>query len=142
MEIAKCKFCEGEPKIEKIIPVSSYDREDFFCGCGNFSCNSGITGLTESEVLSAWNCKNTDQHGQQLSEMKLTFVEWDGDVEHLPPEGSDIVVLYPDKEMRSGTLFQVIDYGNGEYQATYSFYDDPDYVSYLRKGDQFAVVEV
>ena len=78
MKIAKCK-CGGQAILtgkNKNIPQCSI--------CKRFAMS-----------VDYWNTANTDEYGQQLTEQNITWVEWDGDVEHLPPTGTRIYYRAP-----------------------------------------------
>ena len=92
-----------------------------------------VAESTREKAIKEWNAINTDQHGQQLTEQKITWTEWDGDVEHLPPHGTIFLVkqeFHPRLVIlhRDENKVKLIDYW------------DNFYILDFKKGDQFAVV--
>ena len=119
MKIANCKCGGGQPVILK---NGEYNCER--CGRYTFS-------------LFSWNSLNTDQHGQQIKRQIIEWVEWDGDVEHLPKEGSAVHVLL-NPSIVSGWIKLVTKENKvSAFIANNGLRGDID----LRKGDMFAVVE-
>ena len=132
MKIAKCK-CGGQAILtgkNKNIPQCPI--------CKRFAMS-----------VDYWNTANTDQYGQQLTKQSITWVEWDGDVEHLPPEQTRI--FYRAKSEIDSEPVGMI--GNWErYQGQPCLYfwrcsgkgrewkpKEKVYIL-IQKGDQFAVV--
>lgn len=120
MKIAKCK-CGGQALLtgeNKNIPQCSI--------CKRFAMS-----------VDYWNTANTDEHGQQITEQAIQWTEWDGDVEHLPKEGSDVHVLL-NPSIVSGWIKLVTKENKvSAFIANNGLRGDID----LRKGDMFAVVE-
>ena len=129
MKIAKCK-CGGQALLtgeNKNIPQCSI--------CTRFAIN-----------VDYWNKANTDQYGQQLYEKRLTFTEWDGDVEHLPEDGTRIFHSAPGEVSKktSGLIGELKSSGAEPYVCFQWLLDNGPEVYELKicviKGDQFAVV--
>lgn len=129
MKIANCKCGGGQPVILK---NGEYNCER--CGRYTFS-------------LFSWNSLNTDQHGQQLYEKRLTFTEWDGDVEHLPEDGTRIFHSAPGEVSKktSGLIGELKSSGAEPYVCFQWLLDNGPEVYELKicviKGDLFAVVD-
>lgn len=88
-----------------------------------------------------WEVSNTDQYGQQLTEQNITWVEWDGDVEHLPKiEGTPILVKFLKyNAINSGVL--KFDFSDDEVLiGARIIYPESGGYDPIEKGDQFAVV--
>lgn len=124
MKIAKCK-CGGQAILtgkNKNIPQCSI--------CKRFAMS-----------VDYWNTANTDQYGQQLTEQNITWVEWDGDVEHLPKrEGTPILVKFLKyNAINSGVL--KFDFSDDEVLiGARIIYPESGGYDPIEKGDQFAVV--
>ena len=130
MKIAKCK-CGGQALLtgeNKNIPQCSI--------CTRFAIN-----------VDYWNKANTDQHGQQLTEQNITWVEWDGDVEHLPEEGTTVFYMAPSEinQKPRGVIGEFVMF---DCYPCISFWrcdgvtgaPKQKILIWLKKGDQFAVV--
>lgn len=129
MKIANCKCGAGKP--------SSFYYDGFIrieCPeCGQ----EGYFKKTTTDAINDWNAQNTDQHGQQIKQQIIEWVEWDGDVEHLPKEGSGVHVLL-NPSIVSGWIKLVTKENKvSAFIANNGLRGDID----LRKGDMFAVVE-
>ena len=89
------------------------------------------------QVFISDHIRGTDQHGQQIKRQIIDWVEWDGDVEHLPKEGSDVHVLL-NPSIVSGWIKLVTKENKvSAFIANNGLRGDID----RRKGDMFAVVE-
>ena len=130
MKIAKCK-CGGQALLtgeNKNIPQCSI--------CTRFAIN-----------VDYWNKANTDQYGQQLTEQNITWVEWDGDVEHLPEEGTTVFYMAPSEinQKPRGVIGEFVMF---DCYPCISFWrcdgvtgaPKQKILIWLKKGDQFAVV--
>lgn len=139
MKIAKCKYCGAEAEFE-------YD--DGLC---NVFCPHGDIDTYEwgeNKAIKTWNSINTDEHGQQLTEQAIQWVEWDGDVEHLPEEGTTVFYMAPSEinQKPRGVIGEFVMF---DCYPCISFWrcdgvtgaPKQKILIWLKKGDQFAVVE-
>lgn len=135
MKIAKCK-CGAEPIFLENGPR---DYRHAYC-CQQ--CKAWMHWVNEKEeARRLWNSLNTDQYGQQLTEQNITWVEWDGDVEHLPKiEGTPILVKFLKyNAINSGVL--KFDFSDDEVLiGARIIYPESGGYDPIEKGDQFAVV--
>ena len=144
MKVVNCKCGAGQPEIVEstMFPSDNYPYGYKCYKCGLFT----NWHHTADKALSAWNSLNTDQHGQQLTEQKITWTEWDGDVEHLPPERTRLVCKTISEvsgkncyytgawKMQDGypcIVFYYVPFSGEEIQIRFIR---------MEKGDQFAVV--
>ena len=140
MKIAKCK-CGAEPIFLENGPrdchhtycCQQYKAWHAYC-CQQ--CKAWMHWVNDKEeARRLWNSLNTDEHGQQLTEQAIQWTEWDGDVEHLPPEGTTILI-----KAKSFNNFLL-----GELRI--NVHNEPVLDIWttvrqkIKKGDQFAVVE-
>ena len=131
MKIANCKYC-GTPA------QMCTDSNGTHIYCPDCLQDDGYTDdvldCAQQDAIDKWNSLNTDQHGQQLQMQTIQWVEWDGDIEHLPPNGTRIVLK------RNGIIFTgVLNDAHNKYLVPYvdTFCDATE----LILGDLFAVVE-
>ena len=133
MEIANCKYC-GNPPIEVDIDLW---RCESCAAYGRDALNYFLPG---------WNSLNTDQHGQQLQMQTIQWTEWDGDVEHLPADGTRIFHSAPGElsKKTSGLIGELKSSGAEPYVCFQWLLDNGPEVYELKicviKGDLFAVV--
>ena len=134
MKIANCKYCGTQAKM-----CTDSNGTHIYCpDClQDDEYTADVLDCVQQDAIDTWNDMNTDQHGQQIKRQIIDWVEWDGDVEHLPKEGSDVHVLL-NPSIVSGWIKLVTKENKvSAFIANNGLRGDID----LRKGDMFAVVE-
>ena len=92
MKIANCKYCGTQAKM-----CTDSNGTHIYCpDClQDDEYTADVLDCVQQDAIDTWNDMNTDQHGQQLNRQVIDWVEWDGDVEHLPPTGTRIYYRAP-----------------------------------------------
>ena len=133
MKIANCKYCGAYPSI--------YIYPEY----NNIYCQQCIRDTfysqnpyeqTEQEAIKCWNSLNTDQHGQQIKRQTIDWIEWDGDVEHLPEPGTVVLIK---RESNLPKLCRIRRRRKSVYMV--DLWNDDGSFWGFEKGDMFAVVE-